>query len=231
MAVTFVQRSGSKAASSSTVDATYGSAVASGNLLIALVHWGGSGQSLNSVTDSAGNTWTLIAGTYASVSATHFTYMRSQIAYTTSGSVATPTVTATFSSAPSFVWIDIYEATAGQLDVYATATGNSATPTSGSVTASADSFAVAGGNLDNGFGFGSGWFTAGSGWTLGYETGEGNYNAFGEYRSSSGSVNGTCNSNYSAFWGGWTACIATFKPVSSGTSIPVLMSSYRKRRT
>lgn len=143
----------------------FASNVASGNLLTARVVWqGAAGVSLNAITDTQGNIWT-IHGTTLKYHPTLTQYM--QIASCIAGASSACTVTASLSSGTAkSIAIDEWNNAAGGLvfDVGSSATGSSTTINSGSVTTTAS----------NGFGIsqcasdgslGGGFNTADAGWT------------------------------------------------------------------
>src|SRR5574340_161256 len=135
----------------STGTKAYASNVTSGNLLIAMVHWNGaSGDNLNSVTDTQGNTWTVHASTRV-FNATIGEHM--QIASCTAGSSAACTVTANLSTGSvTAIHIEEYSNAGGSMvfDAGNAATGSSTTLNSGNVTTTAaNAMAVAMGNTAN----------------------------------------------------------------------------------
>lgn len=175
---------------------------------------------LSSVTDTSGNTYTVLAGSLADVTATHYTHCYTQFAYTTTllAFTGTNTVTANYSTNINGS-IGIYELTAGAFDQTSTGTNaNTNVPTPGSITTGTNgSFYVASGVLDNGFGFANGWFTAGSGFTLNTENGGGNLNSADEYQAqtSAGAVTGTFGTNFSGTTGPNAGSMITFKPTGT----------------
>lgn len=112
--------------------------VTSGNLLTARIVWqGAAGITLNSVTDTQGNTWTIHASTLQR-HPTLTQYM--QIASCNAGSSAACTVTSTLSSGTAkSIAIDEWNNAAGQLtfDVGSANSGTSPTLNSGSATTTA----------------------------------------------------------------------------------------------
>lgn len=117
----------------------FSSNVTAGNLLVARVVWQGvAGITLNSVTDTQGNTWTIHASTL-SYNASLSQYV--QIASCTAGSSAANTVTATLSSGtPKGITLDEYNNSAGTLvfDSGTSATGTGSTINSGDITTASD---------------------------------------------------------------------------------------------
>jgi hypothetical protein len=176
---------------------------------------------ITSVTDTNTNSWTVSSASLATVTATHYASCNVQFAYTTlKAFTGTNTVTVNFSSTHPSGSYTLYELTAGALDQTHTGTNtNTATPTPGAITtASNGCFYISGGILDNGFGFANGWFTAGSGWTLGGELGGGNSNAVDEYQAqtSSGTLTATYTSGFPGTTGPNAGSIITFKIPPTG---------------
>lgn len=122
MAVLRVQtaKAGTAAPNVSSLAAIFGSNVAAGNLLIAIVRVASSGV-VSSVTDSQGNTWTLRA---SNVGVDPKLYLYSAVA----GASSANTVTATFSTTANFRWLFCVEyAGADAFDVADDKNGTNAT--------------------------------------------------------------------------------------------------------
>ncbi len=215
---------GATPTSGSNVVLAFGSGNTSGHKITAVVMWAcnatgsvctAGASSLSSCSDTAGNTYTVKTSSKASIVGTNYSNMYVQVCTANTIAAGANTVTATFSGNTDATILNLYETTAGQDDQFGPATGTSATPTSASVTTTANgAFAIAAGLLDDGFGFGNGWFTVGSGWTLDYEKGGGNANGYAESQAQStlGSLQGTVGSNFSGVTGPWVATIYTIKP-------------------
>jgi hypothetical protein len=113
----------------SAVSVTYPSAQTAGNLNVVVVGWNDTISSVQSVTDSHGNTYTLAVGPIRGTNLSQSIYYSKNIA---SGS---NTVTATFNQAAAVVDLRALEYsgadTQNPLDATASATGNSATTNSG----------------------------------------------------------------------------------------------------
>jgi len=219
--VTLVQvTKGAGPTSASTVTLSFTSNNTAGNKITVAVIWtqstGHSAVTISSCSDSKSNTYTVKSSSLATqLTATHFASMNVEVCTADAIAAGANTVSVNFSAAADGCQMAIYETTPGSDDQFGPATGNSATPTSASVaTRGTGDFAIAIGLLDNGFGFGSGWFTAGAGWNLDFEKGGGNSNAYTESRtqSSPGVLQGTINSNFSGTTGAWAATIYTIKP-------------------
>ena len=190
--------------------------ITTNDLIVVHCLWGNTTQTLSSVTDTAGNTYTLIANS----SVTESTNMRTQSAYAiiTAGSGTKPTITCTRSSTSNAAWIEVAEysgtATSGVLDQSAGTSGTSATPTSPSVTTTASGELIVGLFTQDG-GAGETW-TGGSGYTLRSPSTGSNERALeDQVQSTAGSIsaNATMSSSQS-----WTAVIITFK--ASGGAPP-----------
>ena len=126
----------SNTAAAATITAAYSPSVTAGSLLVAVVSWDvGGGTSLSAVSDSAGNTWTIISPSRYNTADGEV----SQMAYALNANAGATTVTATFGSATGYRHIVVGEwsgvAATAALDQTTGATANgSASPTSGAVT-------------------------------------------------------------------------------------------------
>lgn len=222
-AVTLVQvHTGAFAANSGTATAAFTNNAA-GNLGVIAVQWcsaTGNAVLITGAADTSGNTYSLIPASKASIAATHYADCNTEFLQATLLTfTGTNTVTVSFATANASVSIGIWELTPGVLDQEITGTNtNTNVPTPGSITTgSAGSFYIAAGILDNGFGFGSGWFTAGGSFTLNTENGGGNQNSANEYfaQTSAGALAGTFGTNFSGTTGPNAGSMVTFKPASA----------------
>lgn len=218
--VTLVQHvAGTYAGSTTNFTAAFTNNTA-GNIGVASVAWcSTSATTITGVSDTSGNTYTIYAASLANVTATHYSNCYTQFAYTTSLLAYTGTNTVTVNFSGSFIAsgaVGIYELTSGSLDQVNTGTNaNTNVPTPGSITTGSNgSFYIAAGVMDNGFGFGSGWFTAGSPFTINSETGGGNMNLAGEYyaQTTAGAQAATFGTNFSGVTGPNAGSVITFKP-------------------
>ena len=225
-AVTLVQvRSGSYSGGTTSFTAAFTNNTA-GNIGVINIFWcSSSATTITGVTDTSTNIYTLSAASLATVSATHFSNCYSQFAYTVNLKTftGTNTVTAACSGASICSGTETaYELTAGVLDQTITGTNaNTATPTPGSITTGTNgSFFIASGVLDDGYGFSSGWFTAGSGFTLSTENGGGNLNGAVEHQAqtTAGAITASFGSNFGGVTGPNAGSMITFKPAGGGSS-------------
>ncbi|MGA8621574.1 MAG: IPT/TIG domain-containing protein, partial [Candidatus Sulfotelmatobacter sp.] len=119
----------------SSVSVTYPSAQTAGNLNVVAVGWNDTTSSVQSVTDSRGNMYTLAVGPILGTNLSQSIYYSKNIA---SGS---NTVTATFNQAAAAVDLRVLEYSGADmqnpLDAVASATGNSSTASSGSAPTNA----------------------------------------------------------------------------------------------
>jgi hypothetical protein len=199
-AVSFVKSAAGSSSGDNRCKVGFASSVTSGNLLVAAVSWGvtsGNNVTIDSVKDYQGTLFTLVSGSYASRAGNGYAYMRSQIAYATAASSGTDSITIYYSGAGLNSHVAIYELTSGILDQSANGTAVAAVPSAGTLTTSStNTVSIATGVLENGFGFPSGWFAAGTDWVFKLEQGGGNINA---------------TSNYPAFTGPCAASLCVFK--------------------
>jgi hypothetical protein len=196
-----------------------------GDLAVVAVKWcsaTGTPVTISSVADTNTNTWTISSASLATITATHYANCNTEFAYAASlkSYTGTNTVSVTFSATAGSGSIGIFELSAGVLDQTNTGTNaNTNVPTPGSITTgTAGSFYVAAGVLDDGFGFASGWFTAGSPFTLNTENGGGNMNVVDEYyaQTSAGAQAATFGTNESGVTGPNAGSVITFKPSGGG---------------
>ena len=135
--ILFVQANSSTPQSlQNPVTVTYAAAQARGDLNVVVVGWNSSAVTISSVTDSAGNVYSLAVGpTVIGGTATQAIYCAKNIA---AAGANGNTVTVTFSAAPPFPDIRIAEYSGIDptipLDVVASAQGNGSTSDSGAVT-------------------------------------------------------------------------------------------------
>ncbi|MEJ0036717.1 MAG: fibronectin type III domain-containing protein [Gammaproteobacteria bacterium] len=133
----YVQGSGVKTVTTTTISSTFSSAQTAGNLNVVAVGWADSTSSVTGITDSAGNVYTLAVGpTRRTGSVTSYLYYATNIV---SAAAAANTVTVTISAA-DVTWPEIriveYSglATSSPLDVAVGANGSSATASTGNFT-------------------------------------------------------------------------------------------------
>lgn len=220
-AVTKVQgpTKGSTGVGSADVAVAYGASVTSGDVLIAMASWQmTTGTQTVSVTDALVSTWTSCTVQVSGVGA-HYNNLDVQIWTATAASSGADTVTLHHGATHAGMVLSIYEVTPGTVGPCSGATGNSATPSAGSYTPSANgAYMIAICNLDDGNGFGSGWFTAGSGWTLGSQFGGGNEDGADEFQAqaAAAAVTGNFGSNFPSFTGAWAASIVSVVPSGGG---------------
>ena len=135
--------------SPSTVSVTYTAAQTAGNLNVVVVGWNDSTATVSSVTDTAGNVYTLAVGpTAISGVESQSIYYAKNIAAASAGANV---VTVTFSVAAAFPDIRVLEYGGADptnpVDVTAASSGNSSTSSSGSVTTTNASDLIFGANL------------------------------------------------------------------------------------
>lgn len=226
--VTFVQSTSPGTLSGGTsIAIVSGSNQTAGNTSLICATWGTATgtATINAPTDTQGNTYTLVPSSLATVAATDFANIYTECAYSLSIIGGANTVTVTFSAAVASGIAVLYELTASHFDAAAIATANAAAGSGGpglnsaaaaSITPSANgAFVMALCNFDNNFGFGSGWFTATSGWTLRQQY-DGGGKADGvsvdQAQSTATSVTANLNSGFTSTHGPWTQSIISFKP-------------------
>jgi hypothetical protein len=141
--------------STATVPVTYPSAQTAGDLNIVVVGWNDTTATVQSVKDSAGNTYTLAIGP------TSGTALRQSIYYAASIVGGSNTVTVTFSQAATYPDVRILEYRGlTAMDVTAGASGSSASASSGSATTTSANELIFGANM-----VGTTTTAAGSGFT------------------------------------------------------------------
>jgi hypothetical protein len=200
--IKFVQVASVQIASSASVSVVYAKAQTAGDLNVVVVGWNDTTNTVNAVSDSNRNTYSLaVPPIMDSTGQTQAIYYAKNIAKAAAGA---NTVTVTFSGAATFPDIQILEysglSLSNPLDVTAGAAGTSSTASSGSATTGTAS------ELIFGAGTTCGNFTgAGSGFTQREIT---SYGDIAEDRivSSTGSYKATAPVNC-----GWVMQMATFK--------------------
>ena len=152
--------------------ANFGASVAAGNLIVVVVAWGTTTSTINSVADTAGNTYTLIDSGSDGTSGTMSTYYAKNVL----GGAAFH-VTVTWSADPGFGYLAAHEAsgldTVAPLDQHVIGPAQSFvgagtfTPTSTAKTTTAGGEYIFGATFDDqGNGSANQTITAGSGYTL-----------------------------------------------------------------
>ncbi|MGE5057516.1 MAG: beta strand repeat-containing protein [Acidobacteriota bacterium] len=141
-APTFVQRNyATPQSATATVSVSYGSAQTSGDLNVVVVGWNDSTSMVQSVRDSAGNTYSLAIGPTIGTALSQSIYFASNIVG------GANTVTVTFNQAAAFPDIRILEYKGiNVVDVAAGASGNSTTSSSGVATTNVASELIFGAN-------------------------------------------------------------------------------------
>jgi hypothetical protein len=219
--IALVQRSAKDNGTANTTSvAVTLSGVATGHLLTCSITYGNPGGTTLSVSDNLNGAWA-VAGTV------HFSTGISQttaIFYLANSKAGTTTISGTPGSASEYGAMDCQEwsgvATSGPLDQFTEQDGTSANPSSGSVTTTANGELILG-DMENGYSP-----SAGSGFSLlntdtSAGTGSGLDTEY-QIQTNAGSA--------AATWGlaatGWTAQVATFKPVmgTSGGPTPSITS-------
>lgn len=212
-----IQTNAVSGAGTSLANSFVGNTVA-GDTIVVTVSWvvGAATRTLSSVTDTQGNTYTLVAGTYATqANTTHYKQIATQLAYATGIVGGADTVIATLSGAPTVVWSSIYEISPSTLDQVNSATGDSTTVSAGSITTTSNgecAFSQAALDAPTGQIIPN----ASHGWSSDYVTSSGNgATTFGyEVQASAGALAGdSVPSLGGAFY--WSASMASFK--STGT--------------
>lgn len=226
-AVTLVQaHSGTYTGGTNNATAAFTNNTA-GNIGVVAVQWcstTANAVTINTITDTALNTYTISAASKASIAGTHYADCNTQFAYTINLATftGTNTVTVNYASSNANVSVGVFELTAGVLDQTITGTNaNTNLPTPGSITTATNgSFYIAAGILDDGFGLANAWFTAGGSFTLNTEVGGGNLNTANEYfaQTTAGALAGTFGTNFSGTTGPNAGSMITFKPAGAPTA-------------
>jgi len=142
-AISFIQVAAAVPQSSpSTVPISYGSPQTAGDLNVVVVGWNNSTSTVQSIQDSAGNTYALAIGP------TTGTSLRQSIYYASNIKGGSNTVTVTFNQATAFPDIRILQYRGvTTLDVVAGASGSGTTANSGSATTTAANELIVGANM------------------------------------------------------------------------------------
>jgi hypothetical protein len=223
VAVTRVQSASASAPLGLSTTVAFASAVVAGNTLLVILSWpmatGTGSATVVSVTDTQGNSYTAVPNTYRTVVGVRYDNVSSQLFAATAKASGACSVTATITAASPFLTVSLHETTPAKVDAGAGAIGTSATPSAGSLTPSANgAFLAAACIMDNGFGFGSGWFTPGAGWTLGVQLGGGNASNADEYQAqaTAAGVTGDFGAVFPGISGPWAASLAVLVPPPTG---------------
>ena len=194
---------------SSSVAVTYSVAQTAGNLNVVEVGWNDTTSSVNTVTDSKGNSYVLAVGP------TSGTGLRQSIYYAKNIAGGSNTVTVTFSKAAAAVDVRILEYsgldTVSPLDVTAAAAGSGTTANSGAATTRSANELIVGGGMTAGA-----FSNAGTGFTLRTITSPDTDIAEDRTVSVTGSYNATAPTSSST---AWVMQMATFR-AAQGTSNP-----------
>ena len=209
-AISFVQvNAATPQAASASVAVTYAASQTAGNLNVVAVGWNDTTSTVNTVTDSRGNTYALAIGP------TSGTGLRQSIYYAKNIAAGANTVTVTFSKAAAFVDVRVLEYsgldTASPLDKTAGAAGSGTTASSGAATTTAAN------ELIFGAGMTAAAFTgAGSGFISRVITTPDADNAEDRSVSATGSYSATAPNSSS----NWVMQMATFKASGQGGGNP-----------
>jgi hypothetical protein len=173
---------------------------------------------VTSVTDSRGNSYTLVPASLVSAGPTpHYANINTQIAYASDIADGSNTVTVTWSSGVNGGFVSLLEISPGKFSQASTGTGASNAPSAGTVTTTVNgAFGAATSFIDNGLGSGNA-FTAGPGWTMFQNCGGGAASQGSEYQAQAAS--GALTGNFTASSGTWVASMAVFVP--NGGTTPV----------
>ena len=199
VAIRFVQvAAATPQSSTATVAATYPSPQSAGDMNIVVVGWNNSTSTVQTVTDSAGNLYTLAIGP------TGGTGLRQSIYYAKNITGGSNTVTVTFNQTVPFPDLRILEYSGiSSLDKAAGASGSGKTSNSGSVTTTAANELLFGANY-----VASGTLKAGTGFTSRIITAPDSDIAEDRIVSTTGSYSATATLSST---GAWVMQIATFK--------------------
>ncbi len=209
-AITFVQvKAATPQTASASVAVAYPAAQTAGNMNIVAVGWNDTTSTVNTVTDTRGNTYTLAIGP------TTGTGLRQSIYYAKNIAAGTNTVTVTFSKAAAFVDVRVLEYsgldTTNPLDKTAGAVGSGTAASSGAATTTAAN------ELIFGAGMTAAVFTgAGSGFISRIITTPDADIAEDRTVSATGSYSATATNNTS----NWVMQMATFKASGQGGGNP-----------
>ena len=213
--INFIQVAAATPQSSQTsVAATYPSAQVQGDLNIVVVGWNDTTSSVQSVKDSAGNTYALAIGP------TSGTGLRQSIYYAKSIAGGSNTVTVAFTQAAVYPDVRILEYsgldTANPLDVNAGTSGNSATASSGTATTTFANDLIFGANT-----VATGNKSAASGFTARIITTPDSDLAEDEVVATAGSYSATAPLTAA---GPWVMQMAAFKALNSSPNPPTVLS-------
>lgn len=184
-----------------------------GNTIVVVANWiGASSAALSSVTDSQGNSYSLIPATFINKGpTTNFANITSEMAFATNVKGGANTVSAHWGSAPTYNFLYIYEVSPSVLDQAISTTGVTQNPSAGTVnTIGKGDFGIADAFDDDSAGVG-GVFTAGSGWTIDDNSGSGSGSWATEYQIQSNPGSLTGNFTKSNGSNQWIASMATFR--------------------
>jgi len=212
-----------------------GSNQTAGNINLVCASWMDTvttGYSLSSVSDTKGNTYSVITVSKKVVTATaHYTEIGVECAYTTATiGAGANTITCTFSAGAHYEYCSAYELTgqaaSGYFDNTSGTVGNgSGTAISAgafSTTANGE-FGVTQIAIDDGIGS-PGFLVAGSGWTMDQNAGTANHETGNEFQAQS--TAGTLTGNMTAgATGTWIATMIVFTPGSSASSSKIVGNS------
>lgn len=221
MTAAFVNVSTGAADGSGNSVATGALNVTAGNLIAIFVKWEHSNATLDSVTDTAGNTYTVVAGTKVAHSNGD---LKTQIAYAENISgEANNVATAHFSNA-AVTYKRVAQvqysgiATSSPLDDVAVGQGTGTATSTGNLTASGAGLLFAGGGE-----FNVTTWTAGTNYTERAEWGVTGVNSMVEDRviSSGGSYNATATSGTSM---DWAMSLAAFKEAGAAPPVPDIIA-------
>ena len=199
----------------------FGSNTTAGDTLIVVAKWFmNTGTMTVSVTSTADTGWGGVSGTLQSITAIRYANVNVQLWSTTAAGGA-DTVTLHHGAAHAGMVLTIYEASSSCTPQAGTGTtGSSTNPSAGSYTPSANgAFLVAAAAQDDNAGTGTS-VTAGTGWTLGFQSGGGSEDSADEYRTQATAGAVTGNFGSSGRSGPWAASVFAVTPSGGGSSSP-----------
>ena len=219
LAVTYIQNASARAVATFP-SASWTSAPTASNILIAtVVRYPTAATTLTGVSGASSGAFTNIPGASVTqtVAGVYVLYLDS-FYVTAAGGKENITASGSGTGFATTLDIYVYEIPPSVLGQSVTGSGNSSTPaTSSGLTVVAGSFALATTLIDNGYGFATGWWTAGNGFTLANQTG-----GFAESsadmwlnQSGAGTIPGSGNFVPAAGTTGagpWITNMVTFKP-------------------
>ena len=214
--ITFVQvAAATPQGSAATVSVPYSHAQTAGNLNVVVVGWNDTVSAVSSISDSAGNAYTLAVGPTTALGA------RQSLYYAKNIKGGSNTVTVTFSQAASSPDVRVLEYAGSDvnspLDVTAAGNGSSTTASSGSATTSAANELIFGADT-----IATGTPGPGAGFTTRIITQPDSDIAEDRIGATAGSYSATAPVSPSGYW---VMQMAAFKPQSSGGSSAPLVSS------